>query len=646
MCGITGFITQEMSMDSMEEAIRQMSNCLLHRGPDAQGVWVDSSSGIAIGHQRLSILDLSPEGHQPMVSLSGRYIIAFNGEIYNFFALRKELEGLGHNFRGRSDTEVMLTSIEEWGLDKAVERFIGMFAFALWDCQKRVLHLVRDRLGEKPLYYGLSGTTFLFGSELKALCAYPSFNAEIDRNALASYLRHNYVPSPYSIYKGIYKLPPGTILSIDSKDIISNPLPFWSAKSVAEEGFKNPFIGSEAEAIAHLDQLLRDSVKQQMVADVPLGAFLSGGIDSSTVVAIMQAQSKDPIKTFTIGFHEKGYNEAEHAKAVANHLKTDHTELYITPNQAMDVIPKLPTLYDEPFSDSSQIPTYLVSYLARNHVTVSLSGDGGDELFAGYNRYFMGQSIWNKIGWLPKKLRQVSANGLTLLSPNTWNRGQAIFSSLLPTKLKQGLIGDKIHKLAEILAVESPEAMYHGLISHWKQPNSIVLDSCEPSTVLSDRNQWANIPEFTKRMMYLDMVTYLPDDILVKVDRASMGVSLESRVPMLDHRVVEFAWRIPLSMKIRNGQGKWLLRQVLYQYVPKELIERPKMGFGVPIDSWLRGPLREWAEELLGEHRLKEEGFFNPAPILQKWKEHKSGKRNWQYYLWDVLMFQAWLEKK
>jgi asparagine synthase (glutamine-hydrolysing) len=647
MCGITGFwdTAQQLSTEKTRQTVQRMSDLLTYRGPDDGGIWVDTAVGIALGHRRLAIVDLSPEGHQPMVSADGRYAIVYNGEIYNFLELRRQLEQLGHRFRSQCDTEVMLASFSQWGVDAAVSRFNGMFAFAVWDRHDRILHLSRDRLGEKPLYYGWIGETFVFGSELKALKAHPHFQAEINRDALALFVRHNYIPAPYSIYKGIYKLPPATILTWKGE---GEPtiLPYWSAKEVAEKGIANPFAGSESEATAKLDALLREAVALRMIADVPLGAFLSGGIDSSTVVALMQAQSSQPVKTFSIGFYEDAYNEAEYAKAVAQHLGTDHTELYVTAEEAIAVIPKVPTLYDEPFSDASQIPTFLVSQLAKQSVTVTLSGDGGDELFGGYNRYFVGRSIWQKIGWLPQILRQVAAPALTALSPQSWDQLFIGVRPLLPSKLRQSYPGENLHKLAAILAVDSPDSMYLGLVSHWKQPESLVVGSLEPSTTLNDRKKWASLPDFTQRMMFLDTVTYLPDDILTKVDRASMGVSLEARVPFLDHRLVEFAWQIPLEMKIRKGQGKWLLRQVLYQYVPQKLIERPKMGFGIPIDSWLRGPLRDWAEALLDEKRLRGDGFFNPQPIREKWTEHLSGDRNWQYYLWDVLMFQAWLDNK
>ena len=646
MCGITGFwdTSRQFGSDRLQAYVENMSDTLQHRGPDDRGSWVDQGVGIALGHRRLSIVDLSPEGHQPMVSADGRYVIVFNGEIYNFLELRKQLVALGHKFRGHSDTEVMLASFSQWGLDQAIKRFNGMFAFALWDRLERVLHLGRDRLGEKPLYYGFCGQTFLFASELKALKAHPAFCAEINRDALALFLRFSYVPAPYSIYQGIYKLPPGGVLTWNGVDSDLKPVSYWSVKEVAELGVAQPFTGSEKDAVTQLEDLLLDAVRLRMVADVPLGAFLSGGIDSSTVVALMQAQSNQPVKTFAIGFYEDDYNEAQYAKAVAQHLGTDHTELYVTPEEALAVIPKLPVLYDEPFSDASQVPTFLVSQLARSHVTVSLSGDGGDELFAGYNRYFLSRNIWQKTGWMPLQLRYAAARGLTALTPQTWERVITNVSTLLPAKFKQPALGHKLHKLAEVLAVPNPETMYAGIVSHWKESEAVVIGSSEPLTAINDCQRWADLPDFTQHMMYLDSVTYLPDDILVKVDRASMSVNLEARIPFLDHRVVEFAWRIPLSMKIRGVQGKWLLRQVLQKYVPSYLIERPKMGFGIPIDSWLRGPLKDWAEALLDENRLRREGFFNPQPIRQKWAEYLSGDRNWQYYLWDVLMFQAWIE--
>ncbi len=645
MCGITGFwdTSVELSTEKLRSIATQMSDAIIHRGPDSGGVWVDEATGIALGHRRLAIVDLSPEGHQPMVSSNGRYTIVFNGEVYNFVALREELLQLGYSFRGHSDTEIMLAAFSEWGLEPAVQKFNGMFAFALWDSQERLLHLGCDRLGEKPIYYGWIGQTLVFGSELKALKANPIFQPEIDRQALTLFMRYSYVPAPYSIYQGIKKLPPATLLTWNGTATRPTPAPYWSVRAAAEAGIANPFKGSDREAIDKLDSLLLDAVGLRMMADVPLGAFLSGGVDSSTVVALMQAQSTKPVKTFSIGFEEAEYNEAQHAKAVAKHLNTEHTEMYVTAAEALAVIPKLPSLYDEPFADSSQIPTFLVSELARRHVTVSLSGDGGDELLGGYERYFLAENIWQKFGWMNKSLRQTTAKALTIVSTQTWDN---VVGSLpaIPAKLKQ-YPGSRIHKLADILAVNDPEEMYLGLISHWQQPETLVIGGDEPTIHLTDRPNWAEVPTFTDRMMYLDTMSYLPDDILVKVDRASMGVSLEGRIPLLDHRVVELAWQIPLSMKIRDNRGKWILRQVLEKYVPNSLIDRPKMGFGVPIDSWLRGPLKDWAEALLAEDRLQTEGFFHPQPIRKMWAEHLSGDRNWQYCLWDVLMFQAWLEE-
>lgn len=639
-----------MNGAELRDIAGRMARSLAYRGPDDGGVWVQESSGIGLGHRRLSILDLSTEGHQPMLSPGSRYVISYNGEVYNSAELRRELEPAGFRFRGHSDTEVMLAAFEAWGIGEALRRFIGMFAFALWDQQRRELHLVRDRLGIKPLYYGWVSGRLLFGSELKALCACPGFDASIHRGALALYLRHSYIPAPYSIYRDVYKLLPGRVLTI-TEEQVARKLPteelakgaqvYWSARQAAAEGSNRPFAGPDAEATEHLENALLDAVRLRMMADVPLGAFLSGGVDSSTVVALMQAQSSRPIKTFSIGFNEDRYNEAGHAARVARHLGTDHTELYVTPEQTQAVIPSLPQMFDEPFGDSSQIPTYLVSRLARNTVTVSLSGDGGDELFAGYDRYFRTLAVWGKISRLPPAGRRALAAALEC-SPDSLLK---FFASMArATRFAGAVSPDRIRKLGAMVSSSTAETLYREFLSHWREPSRVVIGGEEPDHFLARSENWTVSERLVDNMCFADLSSYLPDDILTKVDRCSMAVSLEARVPILDHRVVEFSQRLPLQMKVRDGQSKWLLRQVLYRYVPPELIDRPKMGFGVPIDDWLRGRLRDWAEALLSEERLRREGFFDPAPIRAKWREHLSGQRRWHYHLWDVLMFQSWRE--
>ena len=642
MCGFVGFIDRLQNSSNWSSLLDQMGKMIAHRGPDDYGIWYDSETGIGLSHRRLSIVDLSRAGHQPMSSASDRYIIAFNGEIYNHLKLRTELEKAGQapTWRGHSDTETLLAGFEAWGIEATIRYSIGMFAIAVWDRQEQTLTLGRDRIGEKPLYYGWQRDVFLFGSELKALKQHPAFKAEINRHAIALLLRHNCIPAPYTIYKGMAKLEPGCLLTISAISSEPKVSSYWSVGEIANAGVQEPFVGTPNEAVDELERLVKDAIRQQMIADVPLGAFLSGGIDSSSIVALMQTQSARPVKTFTIGFHTEGYNEAEHAKAVAQHLGTEHTELYVSPEEAMAVIPRLPTLYCEPFSDSSQIPTFLVSQLAKQHVTVSLSGDAGDELFCGYNRYQMTNNLWQRLATLPVSMRGVVAKVITSFSPQVWNN----LGKYIPGAQHFNNIGDKLHKGADVLASRSVDELYLGLVSHHRDPGTLVIGGQEPSTLLTD-----NAPDLAglcdvQRMMALDLVTYLPDDILVKMDRAAMGVSLETRIPFLDHRIVEFAWTLPQSIKLRNGQPKWPLRQVLYRHVPRELIERPKMGFGVPLHDWLRGPLRDWVEELLDENRLRQEGFFEPGPIRKLWSEHLSGKRNWAYLLWDVLMFQAWLE--
>jgi len=651
MCGLAGFLGGDVvGGHSYDEFIlKRMSDAIANRGPDASGHWADTGQRIGLGHRRLAVVDISTSGHQPMMSGSGRYVIAFNGEIYNHMDFRADSAMKGRVWRGRSDTESLLAGFDVWGIQSTLERSIGMFAFAVWDQATHTLTLGRDRMGEKPLYYGWQGSggksIFLFGSELKALKMHPSFTADIDRGSLCLLMRHNCIPSPHSIYQGISKLQPGCLLTVS----LSKPEPtivrYWSAIDVAMLGCASPFNGTEQEAINTLESLLKSAVGMQMTADVPIGAFLSGGVDSSTIVALMQSQSIRPVKTFTIGFNEIEYNEAIYAKKVAKHLGTEHTELYVTAQQAMDVIPRLPLLYSEPFSDSSQIPTFLVSQLARQQVTVSLSGDAADELFCGYNRYLLTHKLWQRLSILPAWSRRLAARILTSLSPSMWNASLGPIRGSQRGTLRQANLGDKLHKAASVLASRDVGALYFGLISHWNDPANIVIGGSEPPTLLTANTPILRGMNDVQRMMALDTVTYLPDDILVKVDRATMGVSLESRAPFLDHRVVEFAWNLPQSMKLHNGDGKWALREVLYRYVPRELIERPKMGFGVPIGEWLRGPLQDWAETLLNADRIRREGFFYAAPIRQKWEEHKSGARNWQYLLWDVLMFQAWLEE-
>lgn len=651
MCGIAGFMMRPgMPCDWAADVLDGMAQAIAHRGPDDVGAWIDDAAGVALGHRRLSILDLSPAGHQPMLSASGRHVIIFNGEIYNHLDLRESLHG--GRWRGHSDTETLLAAIEAWGVEESLKRTIGMFALALWDRETSVLTLARDRLGEKPLYYGWQGqgrhAAFVFGSELKALRAHSAFERNIDRDALCLQLRHNYIPAPHSIYRGIRKLPPGHLVQMPPRMVLAKEWPeprhYWSLADVVRAGKENPFPGDDRQAVTELDTLLRDAVRRQMVADVPLGAFLSGGIDSSTVVSQMQAQSSRPVKTFTIGFAEEDFSEAAYARAVAEHLGTEHTELYVSPQQALDVIARLPTLYDEPFADSSQIPTFLVSQLARQHVIVSLSGDAGDELFGGYDRYLKAQRLWKGMHRLPKAMRQGLGRLLRGPVPRVAER-MARFLGMISRDHAWGFsIARRAAVLTTLLNARDRDAFYLQFVSDWLEPDRIVIDGSEPATALTS-NEF-DLDDFIEQMMALDTVSYLPDEILAKIDRAAMGTSLETRVPFLDPRIVEFAWRLPLSMKIRDGRGKWILRQVLNKYVPEKLIDRPKMGFGVPIDSWLRGPLRDWAESLLSESRLRQDGFFKPDLIRRRWAEHLSGTCNWRYLLWDVLMFQSWIESE
>ncbi len=642
MCGLAGFvdIAGNQGEETLAAIAGDMAETIRHRGPDDGGVWADAECGLALGHRRLSIFDLTDKGAQPMVSRSGRYVIAYNGEVYNFGQIRKDLDKDERiNWRGRSDTEVILASIERWGLEKSLTLFNGMFAFALWDRRDRVLNLARDRIGKKPLYYGWAKNAFVFGSELKAIKAHPGFEGAIDRNALTLLLKHNYVPSPHSIYKNIFKLPPASVLSLNLDQLKQRETPppnlYWRVEDVISEGAANPFEGSEDEAVDELEKRLQDSVGLRMLSDVPLGALLSGGVDSSLVVSLMQSQSERPVKTFTIGYFEKDANEAHHAKEVANHLGTDHTELYLEPKDVLNVIPQLPHLFDEPLGDTAMIPTYLVSQLAKKNVTVCLSGDGGDEFFAGYPRYVWCQLYWNlwnkRFGWAPKKARTGLAMGL---------KGCL---ALMPQRYQKNSFCDKIKDVAKALETVYPEQIYE-LLFHWKNPQEAVLNSHTPSTVLTDSELWLDIKDPVQRMAYLDIKSRLPDSILAKVDRSSMSVSLEVRAPLIDYTIMELSAKIPTSMKINGVHGKWLLRKLLYKYVPQEMVDRPKRGFSMPINVWLRGPLRDWAESLLDERRLKEEGFFDAGVVRKKWKEHLSGEASWHYQLWDILMYQAWLE--
>jgi asparagine synthase (glutamine-hydrolysing) len=635
---------QALPVHERTELVRRMAASIIHRGPDDEGIWSDPECGVTLAQRRLSVVDLSPAGHQPMVSHDGRHMIVFNGEIYNHVAIRAELESqIALQWRGHSDTEVFLEAIARWGLKPALDRCVGMFAFALWDRREKTLTLARDRIGEKPLYYATFGKSFVFASELKAIRLHPDCSRQIDRDSLALLMRHGYVPAPYTIFEGIHKVRPGHLLVLQQGVEKPRAEVYWSALAAAERGRAAPFRGTPEEAVDELESLLRQSLAGQMIADVPLGAFLSGGVDSSTVVALMQSMSREPIRTFTIGFDVPGYNEAEHAKRVAAHLGTHHTELYVTQQEALEIIPKLPQIYSEPFSDPSQIPTFLVSRLARRDVTVSLSGDAGDELFSGYTRYGIAENVWNKMSLVPHALRSLAANVASFPSPALYDRLAAPLMHLMPEHRRQYCIGDKIHKAAGIITLSTLDEVYLRLCSQWPNPEQLVVDSHSHPTMHSGLE---DLPQFAgpvERMMYLDMKSYLPDDILVKVDRAAMAVSLETRVPLLDHHIVEFALSLPLSISRREGKSKWPLRQLLYRYVPQSLVDRPKMGFGVPIDSWLRGHLRDWAEALLDESRLRREGYFHPGAVRQVWQEHLSGRHNHQYRLWNVLMFQAWL---
>ncbi|WP_337996704.1 asparagine synthase (glutamine-hydrolyzing) [Oleispirillum naphthae] len=636
MCGIAGLyrFAAARADGELQRTADAMTDTLAHRGPDSRGTWVDAAAGIALGHRRLAIRDLSPTGCQPMLSSCGRMAIAYNGEVYSHLEIARRLEGRGRRMRGTSDTEVIVEACAEWGIEAVLPEMIGMFAFALFDRQRREIVLARDRMGIKPLYWGVFDGVLMFGSELKALRACAGWTPELDRDALSAFLRHNYIPAPHSIYRGVHKLPPGCLLRLGA-DGVPRISPFWDLRAVVEGGLADPARGSDEDLLAELDALLGDAVKRRMVSDVPLGALLSGGIDSSLVTALMTENSAQPINTFSIGFREKGFDEAPFAREIARHLATRHTELYVEPGDALKLVDDLPLWYDEPFADSSQIPTALVCALTRRHVSVVLSGDGGDELFAGYGRYPLALERWAQAAALPRPARRLGARAL-LAAPEG-------LLDLAGAALRRPRLGHRLHAAARAVLDDGPDALYRRMLSHWPEPDALVPGGHEPKGVLWDASVARTIPDFLDRMQFLDTATYLPDDILTKVDRASMSVALEARVPLLDHRVVEFSWRLPQRMKRRGGESKWALRQILDKRVPSTLIDRPKMGFGIPLAAWLRGPLRDWAENLLDEERLKTQGVFAAAPVRERWRAHLNGE-NWGYPLWNVLMAQAWID--
>jgi len=638
LCGIVG---SSGDWESIHDALNSMSR----RGPDSSGVWKCSKNMISLGHVRLAIQDVTHSGAQPMESFCGRYVIVFNGEIYNHSNLRSKLSGENITWNGSSDTETLINCISMLGVQCTLNLLVGMFAFALWDKEKKQLTLARDRMGEKPLYWGWAGDTLLFSSELKALKSYPGFKPLISRKSLALYLKYSYVPTPHSIYEGIHKLPQGHYVTI-CLDLVNpkeaKPVAYWSLNQIAHKGINNPFKGNALDAVDALEWQLKQSISDQMLADVPLGAFLSGGVDSSLVVSLMQELSVRPVKTYTIGFEEKSYNEAEYAKSVAKHIGTEHIELYVKAGDALSVIPDLPTIYCEPFADSSQIPTFLVSQLARTELTVALSGDGGDELFGGYNRYLAAGKIWAPLQRFPYFAKQMLGSTIAIPTANQWNYLYEKLRRILPEKFRFSMPGEKLHKLATVLSQKSEFEFYNSVTTFWENPYSVVVGAEE---LVNESIEWQDLDCIEHSMMLADANTYMADDVLVKVDRAGMAASLETRVPMLDHRVVELAWQMPIKYKIQNGQGKWLLREILYRRVPRNLIERPKAGFSLPLDSWLKGPLRDWAETLLESKRLESEGYFQVEKVRKIWNDHLSGKSNNQYNLWVILMFQAWLEK-
>ncbi len=639
MCGFGGFLGSGCERNAGLDTLGRMAAAMVRRGPDEEGCWLGEDGVIGLAHRRLSVVGLGAQGRQPMTSVSGRFVIAYNGEIYNHPELRRKLEGFCSHFVGSSDTEVLLAAVEAWGLEVTLGRCVGMFAFALWDRAERSLYLCRDRFGEKPLYYGWQGDSFLFASDLAALRAHPGFRGGIDRAALALLAARNCIPAPLTIHPGIAKLEPGTVVTLSRRNghWQQSRLAYWSTVEAATRAAAEPFRGSEPEAVAIAHDLLRESVRNQMVAEVPLGAFLSGGIDSSTIVALMQSVAAVPVRSFTIGFADSSYDESAHAARVAAHLGTAHSECRLEAADALALIPQLPTYYSEPFADASQLPTILVSRVARGDVTVALSGDGGDEIFGGYNRYIWTEPLWRRLGCLPDWIRKLLGQTLLAASPSTWD---AVLGRLIAVRQP----GEKLHKLATLLTADSPRDAYRRIASFWGGGNPVLGATSAELPFQRGGDPWSGRHSFTESMMLADTVNYLPDDILVKIDRAAMGVSLETRAPFLDHRLFEFLWSLPLAYRIGPRGGKQILRDILDRYVPRKLVERPKSGFALPIHDWLRGPLRDWGESLLDESRLRREGYFDPVTVRQAWGEHLSGRRNRQYELWSILMFQSWQE--
>jgi asparagine synthase (glutamine-hydrolysing) len=641
MCGIAGFVdfSARRGRPENDALARAMGAAIRHRGPDAGDIWSSPEAGIWFSHRRLAIVDLTQAGAQPMATPDGTGHVCYNGEAYNAADLKPELEAAGYRFRGHSDTEVVLYGCQHWGVEETARRLTGMFAFAYWDGKTRTLSLVRDRMGKKPIYWFKCRGSFAFASELRPLMAHPDCPRGIDRNSVAEYLRTHYIPAPHAILEGINKVEPGGVLTLRLPDGAIHEDHYWSLRRAAEQGVADPFAGTPEEAVDETERLLSDATRIRLMSDVPLGAFLSGGIDSSTIVALMQEVGGGRTRTFSIGYSDEEYNEAKDAERVAAHLGTDHTSFILEPADAMAVIPDLATIFDEPFADVSQIPTYLVSKLARQHVTVALTGDGGDEVFAGYNRHIAAGGLLKTLGRIPRPIRAGMARGMTMISPDAWQS----LSGMLPARIRPRMLGEKLHKLAPLLALEGRE-QYRRVTSHWENPESVAIGGRERPTAIEEEGLEALFNDPVAQMRYLDMATYLPGDILTKVDRASMAVSLETRAPLLDHRLVEWSFRVPTSIHLNNGQGKWLLRQILERRVPRAMFDRPKMGFGIPVGDWLRGPLREWAEDMLSERRLRDGGIVRPEPVRALWAQHLVGTVNAQYQLWPVLMLVAWCD--